>query len=289
MSSPVRLASRDVSPPLTTRGGDPVVGSPGPGSPASPPSGFATNGGIHRQFFVFFVVSGLIIAFELVFFLLIVVPQVRGPLGGMLATIRRQLGLPPPSAGRSWAPRIGASALGVMHDREQEYVRRANLVAVVSGSLLAAVPLLCAAGIWFGSRPLRNEGRAAHTHTVGEILLTFLAIAAFQGVFFYFGKQWLYAGEDEQVLGITKVYDHDGEATRNVTQHAPELLDVGVDWGAHVTGRLQREADIQLRQNPQLLGTSLAVAAAAASANGRTPLPAGLDALRPFAPWVPPA
>ena len=281
MSSSVPAARRSsvASTPRAGAGdGAPPPAAADDGPSAAAPS-WAADGALHRTLFVYFVVSALLIAFELGFFVLIVVPQVRGPLGGMLAAIRRQLGLPPHTAGRSWVPRAGAAALGTMHDREQGYIEGANRVAVVAGALIAAVPALCAVGIVLASGPFRAGGRAAHRHAAAEIALTFALIAAFQGVFFFFGQRWAYTEEDEHVLHATEVYDHDGAAARNATERGPHLLEHGVDWSAHVEARLRTEA-LALAPLPpaSALAGGVATAAAALAAAAGGPAPGALDA-----------
>lgn len=46
---------------------------------------------------------------------------------------------------------------------------------------------------------------------------------------FLFGKQWAYAGSEEQVVNITGAYDEDGVAAANVLEHMPEALAPGAD------------------------------------------------------------
>lgn len=141
------------------------------------------DAGAHRQILTFLLVAALLVAFELAFFVRIVVPQVQGPLGGLLAELRRALGLPARAVDGNVLHRIGAVGLGLLYEREEGHVQSNNATVVAHGTLIVGLAAVLALALVLASPGLRRQGGRAHLHVVGDVLVTFACLAAFQYVF----------------------------------------------------------------------------------------------------------
>lgn len=183
------------------------------------------DGGAHRQLLALFLVATLLMAFELGFFVRIVLPQVRSGLAEMLRNIREKK-LAELIDKENPATKSVTAVLGVLHEREQEHIKFTNRTAMINGCLLVVLAAILSATVLGASQRVRNEPKK---HVFIDIGFTFLLLAMFQVVFYYYGQRWVYTSDAEHLVNVMNAYEKDGDATANLQAQAPELLQPDAD------------------------------------------------------------
>lgn len=162
---------------------------------------------VKKQLLTICWVAVVLALFELVFFLRIIVPQVRTAMGGML----RQASGGQALGGDHPATPYARAVLATMNAREAELIAATRRGAVLNGVLIVALPLVVIAALYAGSPPLRA---ARKRDVLWDVLITVGAIIAFQIVFYFLAFRVTPPLEKTQAVGSHENRRGSGGATR---------------------------------------------------------------------------
>lgn len=153
---------------------------------------------VKKQYLSVAAIATVLAAFELVFYLVIVVPQVQDAVQGLLRGLH--LGLPRDHPLRPYV-RVPC-ALAV--EREGELVRDLNLAAKASGVLIVLLPFTVIVLLFACSGPLRRQPKR---DVIVDVVMVVALLVGFQTFFYFFGRNFTYSSSPELLQDAVENYN----------------------------------------------------------------------------------
>lgn len=156
---------------------------------------------VQKQVLTVAAISALMAAFELGFFILFVVPNVRS---GMQSLLRGSAGA---AVGDLVDPRIRPYVgvpVGVATERERALIEGTNASARDAGIAIVLLPvLLCGLMLWMNPALRRAQKRDVYI----DVALVVGALVGFQVLFYFVGQRWAYTTTPEMLADVLSAYN----------------------------------------------------------------------------------